>query len=165
MNQSVKKLAIRISLLAGMVLPAVAMAHEVPCPFCGMKVVQATKTQDNEVVLRFGKKKIEYRCVYCALADAGKYDGDLVVYAPSETKGKPVLLTRTSGRWAVVKEEEGKLAPEEGVVFLNSFTDHTQCATMSRAFHSKDGLNRYVKNDPKAKALSLDEMLVAVAKK
>ena len=58
--------------VSSLVLSSRALAHEVPCPLCGLKVVQATKAQDNEVVLRFGKKRIEYRCVYCALADAKK---------------------------------------------------------------------------------------------
>lgn len=146
--------ALAISLLA--LLPFAAVAHEVPCPFCGLKTVQATKTQDNEVVLRFGKKRIEYRCVYCAIADAGKYDGDLVIYAPSETKGNPVLVTRTGGKWATVKEADGKLVPEEGVVFLNAFKDHAHCATLSRAFHTKEALAKYVKD---AKPLSLEELV------
>jgi len=157
-----RKLLFGISLLAGLVLPQAAMAHEVPCPFCGMKVVQATDKQDNEVVLRFGKKKIEYRCVYCVLADSAKYDGDLVIYAPSETKGKPVLITRTAGKWAVVKEVDGALAPDPDVVFLNTFTKHEQCAAQSRAFHTKAGLDKYAKG---AKPLSLDDMLALVAKK
>ena len=46
---------------------------------------------------RFGRKRIEYRCVYCALSDAKSYNGDITILAPSELKGKPVLLTREGG--------------------------------------------------------------------
>jgi hypothetical protein len=140
-------------------LSPAALAHEVPCPLCGLKVVQATKTQDNEVVLRFGKKRIEYRCVYCALADAKKYDGDLFVYAPSETKGKPVILSRAAGRWSVVKVEGERIVPAEGAVFLNAFDGHKECAALSRAFHSQAGFDAYKPKAKDAKSLTLDEML------
>jgi hypothetical protein len=162
MRNSVSKI-VAFALLA---VSAFAAAHEVPCPFCGLKVVQATKTQDNEVVLRYGKKKIEYRCVYCALADANKYDGDLIVYAPSETKGQPVLLQRTAGKWSVVKEADGKLVPEEGIVFVNEFKSHPQCASLSRAFHTKAGFDKYVAENKvkEAKALTLDEIVQAAGK-
>lgn len=144
-------------LTLALLVPALAPAHEVPCPLCGMKVVQATKSRDNEVVLRFGKKRIEYRCVYCALADAKKYDGDLVVYAPSETKGKPVLLSRAAGKWSVVEVKDGALAPKGGAVFLNAFDSHKECAALSRAYHSQAGFDA---DAPKgAKPLTLEEML------
>lgn len=148
--------------LALLALAGGAWAHEVPCPLCGLKVVQSTKDQDNEVVLRYGKKKIEYRCVYCVLVDAAKYEGDLYVYAPSETKGKPIILLRTEGKWAAVKDVDGKLVPEEGVVFLNDFSDHGKCALRSRAFRSKEALEKYAKG---AKALTLEEMLEVVKKR
>ena len=32
----------------------VALAHEAPCPYCGMAVTQDTPTQDNEVALKVG---------------------------------------------------------------------------------------------------------------
>ena len=48
------------------------LAHEAKCPFCEMDVVQDTATQDNEVALKYGNKRIEYRCVMCAIADASK---------------------------------------------------------------------------------------------
>ena len=149
-----------------LVAPQMALAHEVPCPVCGLKVVQNTKTQDNEVVLRYGKKKIEYRCVYCAIADGKKYAGDLIVYAPSEKKGEPVLLQRTDGKWAAVKNEDGKLVPAPGVVFVNDVRNHAKCAMLSRAFHSKEGLEKYVAENKvsDAKAISLDELVAAVEK-
>src|SRR5687768_16794028 len=45
-------------------------AHEADCPVCSLPVVQDTDKQDNEVKLRYGRKRIEYRCVYCAMSDA-----------------------------------------------------------------------------------------------
>ena len=143
-------------LLLSLLIAPLALAHEVPCPLCGLKVVQSTKKQDNEVVLRFGNKRIEYRCVYCALADARKYDGDLFVYAPSETKGKPVILQRKAGAWAVVRVEGEKIVPDEAV-FLNAFESHKSCAALSRAYHTKAG---FAKDAPKgATPLTLDAML------
>jgi len=155
-----------LSILLVLMAAAFALAHDVPCPLCGMKVVQATKDRDNEVVLRFGKKKIEYRCVYCVLADAGKYNGDLIVYAPSETKGKPVLLQRKAGQWSVVKEADGKLVADPDAVFLNAFDNHAKCAMLSRAFHTKDGFDKYVAEMKVsgAKALTIDEIVAQVTK-
>ncbi len=150
-------------IVSSLVLPARALAHEVPCPLCGLKVAQATKSQDNEVVLRFGKKRIEYRCVYCALADAKKYDGDLFVYAPSETKGKPVILSRAAGKWSVVKVDGEKLVPEEGAVFLNAFDSHKECAALSRAFHTQAGFEAYKPKAKGARPLTLDELLAKAA--
>ena len=153
-----KHLLIALSLL----IAPLALAHEVPCPLCGLKVVQSTKKQDNEVVLRFGNKRIEYRCVYCVLADSSKYDGDLFVYAPSETKGKPVILQRKSGSWSVVRIEGEKIVPAEAV-FLNVFESHKSCAALSRAYHTKAGFD---KNAPKgATPLTLDAMLAKAGAK
>lgn len=131
-------------------------AHEGDCPYCKMKLVQNTKDQDNEVVVKFGNKRIEYRCVYCVIKDQGRYKTDLVVYAPSEKVGEPVVLKRTSGKWS---------APA-GSVFLNTFTKHANCAELSRAFSSKDAFAEYAKKHgaESAKPLTLDEFLAVVAK-
>ena len=132
---------------------APAFAHDADCPFCKMKLVQNTDKQDNEVVVKFGNKRIEYRCVYCIFADQSRYKSDLIVYAPSEKVGEPIVLKRTAGKWS---------APE-GTVFLNSFKKHKECAAESRAFRSKAALEAYAKanNIAGAKALTLDEMLKA----
>lgn len=134
-----------------------AFAHEADCPYCKIKLVQNTKDQDNEVVVKFGNKKIEYRCVYCVFADQAKLKGDLVVYAPSEAAGKPVIIKRTNGTWS---------APE-GTVFLNTFRRHKDCAELSRTFSSKSAFDKYVSANKvsNAKALTLKEMLAEVAKK
>ncbi len=136
---------------------APAYAHDADCPFCKTKLVQNTETQDNEVVVKFGNKKIEYRCVYCVFADQKKFSGDLIVYAPSETAGKPIILKRTAGKWS---------APD-GTVFLNTFKRHKDCAEQSRTFTSKVQLEKYAKANSisNAKSLTLDEMLKEVAKK
>ena len=172
MKNNLKRIVLRASALSaiaagglGIVGTPLALAHDVPCPLCGLKVVQGTKTQDNEVVLRYGKKKIEYRCIYCVFADAKKYDGDLTVYAPSETKDKPVLLRREAGKWRAVKDVDGKLVPEDGVVFLNAFVSHKDCAALSRAFHTKAGFDAYKAKAKDAQPLTLEAMLDKVAAK
>lgn len=137
-------------------LAPIASAHEGDCPYCKMKLVQNTKEQDNEVVLKMGNKRIEYRCMYCVIKDQGRYKGDLVVYAPSEKVGEPVVLKRTGGKWA---------APE-GAVFLNTFKKHADCAALSRAFSSKAAFDAYVVKHKVegAKALTFAEFAEAVTK-
>ena len=131
-------------------------AHEGDCPYCKLKLVQNTKDQDNEVVLKFGNKRIEYRCVYCVVKDQARYKSDLVVYAPSEKVGEPVVMKRTDGKWS---------APE-GSVFLNTFTKHANCAELSRAFSTKDAFTAYAKQygAETAKPLKLDEFIALVTK-
>ena len=133
-----------------------ALAHEGECPVCKLKLVQNSKTQDNEVVVKTGNKRIEYRCVYCIIKDQKRYKGDLVVYAPSEKVGEPVVLKRTDGKWT---------APE-GAVFLNAFKSHNDCAGLSRAFTNKAAFDAYIheKGQHDATALTLDQFLEAVAR-
>ncbi len=148
------KLALVSSLTLGIV--TMASAHEGECPYCKLKLVQNTKDQDNEVVVKFGNKRIEYRCVWCVVKDAGRYKNDLVVYAPSEKVGEPVVLKRTDGKWS---------APAN-TVFLNTFKKHVDCCAQARAFATKDGFDKYVaaqKLDG-AKPYSLDEFVTMVAK-
>lgn len=144
---------------ATMIVPATAFAHDADCPFCKLKVVQDTKEQDNEVVLRYGRKRIEYRCVYCALAEAqsDQYKGNLRILAPSEIKGKPVLIERTDGKWSV----------PAGAVFVGVKDSHKHCATTYRAFTTKAAFEAHVKKNPvllkDAKTLTFEE-LAALAK-
>ena len=153
---SVKNL-LGIAVLVGTLgIAATSAAHEGDCPYCKLKLVQNTKDQDNEVVVKFGNKRIEYRCVYCVVKDQARYKSDLVVYAPSEKVGEPVVLKRTDGKWS---------APE-GSVFLNTFTKHASCAELSRAFSTKDAFAQYAKKHgaEKAKPLTLSEFLALVIK-
>ncbi len=149
----IKSMFLVVSLLG---LAASSAAHEGECPFCKLKLVQNTKDQDNEVVLKFGNKRIEYRCVYCVVKDQARYKTDLVVYAPSEKVGEPVVLKRTDGKWT---------APA-GSVFLNTFTKHANCAELSRAFSTKDAFTDYAKKHgaESAKPLNLDEFVAMVNK-
>ncbi len=141
--------------LGTMGLTTLASAHDAECPYCQLKLVQSTKTQDNEVVLKVGNKRIEYRCMYCVIKDQKRYKGDLVIYAPSEKKGEPVILKRTNGTWTAPK----------GTVFINTFKKHADCSLLSRAFTSKAGFDAYVKSHSlgDAKALTLAEFADAVA--
>ena len=145
------------ALVVTLILSASAFAHEGDCPYCKLPLVQNTKEQDNEVVLKLGNKRIEYRCVYCVFKDQARYKGDLVVYAPSEKVGEPVVLKRTAGKW---------IAPE-GAVFLNQFKKHAQCAELSRAFSSVKAMEAYaIKNKiADAKPLTLEQLLTEIAKK
>jgi hypothetical protein len=155
-NKNPMKNLLLLSLVTLSNVPSLASAHEGDCPYCKMKLVQNTKDQDNEVVVKFGNKRIEYRCVYCVVKDQGRYKADLVVYAPSEKVGEPVVMKRTAGKWS---------APE-GSVFLNTFTKHAQCAELSRAFSNRAAFDTYIKknNVQNAKALTLEEFLALVAK-
>ncbi len=137
-------------------MTSIASAHEADCPYCKLKLVQNTKTQDNEVVVKVGNKRIEYRCLYCVIKDQKRYKGDLVVYSPSEKVGEPVVLKRTDGKWT----------GPEGAVFLNTFKKHAECAELSRAFSSKAAFDKYV-NENKvtdARALSISEFITLVTK-
>jgi hypothetical protein len=131
-----------------------ALAHEATCPVCKLDVVQDTEKLDNEVALRFGRKRIEYRCVYCALQDAKNYNGEVTILAPSELKGKPVLLTRKEGQW--------KVAPETAV-FVGQKVNHRSCQVGYRALTNKEAFEGWVHANQAllsgAKPLGLKEML------
>ena len=135
-----------------------ALAHEAKCPVCKLDVVQDTDKLDNEVALKSGRKRIEYRCVYCALTDAKSYQGDITILAPSEVKGKPVQLTRKEGKWSV--------APETAV-FVGHKVNHRSCQLGYRALTNKGAFDKWVHANHEllgdAKPLTLEEML-AVAK-
>lgn len=156
----VSGLAIALTLVGSGLAPRAAFAHETNCPFCKLKVVQDTKEQDNEVALRYGRKRIEYRCVWCALYDTqnGKYgDSDVTILAPTEKVGQPIPITRTGGKWA---------APE-GVVFVGVKASHRVCQITYRSFTTKAAFDAYVQknqvNVKGASPLTLEQML-AIAK-
>ena len=134
------------------------LAHEAPCPFCGMALTQDTKEQDNETVLKSGRKRIEYKCVFCALSEAqSDYKGDLTILAPSEKKGEPVKLERADGKWT---------ASSEGVRFVAQKGSHKVCQTLYRAFSTEEAAKAYIEKNkaqlPDAKPLTLTEMLSTV---
>ena len=141
---------------AGLAGPALrpALAHEAKCPVCKLDVVQDTDKLDNEVALKSGRKRIEYRCVYCALQDAKSYTGDITILAPSEIKGKPVQLTRKEGKWS---------ASPETAVFVGHKVNHRQCQTGYRALTNPAAFDKWVHANhtllKDAKALSLEQML------
>jgi len=128
--------------------------HEAKCPHCQADVVQDTPEQDNEVPLMYGKKRIEYRCVMCAIADAEKsYKGDLLILAPSEIKGKPVEITRKEGEWS---------APES-TLFIGHKIKHRYCDRGYRAFTTRSAFDAHVEKYKvqlkEAKPISLAELL------
>lgn len=116
-----------------------AGGHEAQCPRCKREVVQDTPRQDNEVAIRYGMKRIEYRCVSCALAEAlSEYKDDLTILAPSEVKGRPVLITRKSGRWSVLPKT---------AVFVGEGRGHAQCHVANRAFSGKAAFQAYIRRN------------------
>lgn len=135
-----------LAVFATMAMTSMASAHETVCPYCKLKVMQNTKAQDNEVALKMGHKRIEYRCMYCVMKGAGHYNSDLVVYAPSEKVGEPIVLKHTDGKWS---------APE-GTVFLNGFKKHSDCATLSRAFTPKVKLDKDAAEHGVLEAISMN---------
>lgn len=142
------------SLLAALALGA--SLHEGDCPLCKLPLIQNTEEADNEVVVKFGNKRIEYRCVSCVIKDQTRYKSDLVVYSPSEKVGEPVILKRTAGKWS---------APEKSV-FLYESTKHAECAALARSFSDKDAFVKYAAKVGKANAkpLNLDEFIKLVLK-
>lgn len=115
----------------------IALAHEAPCPYCGMKITQDTPTQDNETVLKSGRKRIEYKCVYCALDDANsQYKGDLTILAPSEIKGAPVIINRVGGAWS---------ASTTAAFVMPKNLKHKVCQAQARAFTTQVAAQRYAK--------------------
>ena len=136
--------------------PLSAFAHEAPCPYCNMKITQDTPTQDNEVALKVGRKRIEYKCVYCALSEAKtEYKGDLSIAAPSEKKGEPVVLKRTGGKWTAL--------PATAHFVARDPLKHKMCDVQARAFSTKEAAQAYIdahKDElADAKPLTLDEMV------
>jgi Alkylmercury lyase len=136
-----------------------AMAHEAPCPYCNMTITQDTAEQDNETVLKIGRKRVEYKCVYCALAEAKtEYKGDVTILAPSEKKGEPVTLKRTGGKWTAT--------PETVYFVSNAPLKHKVCNVQARAFTTQAAAQAYIAKNkeqlPNAKPLTLTEMLAVV---
>lgn len=135
-----------------------ASAHETDCPYCKQPVTQDTPTQDNEVVLKYGRKRIEYKCIYCAVAEGkAEYEnGDISIAAPSEKKGEPVIVKRTGGKWSA--------SPSTAVFVAQTPMKHRSCQVTARAFRTKSAADSYIKaNNLKAEPISLSQ-LVALAK-
>ena len=121
--------------LALVCAPAIpALAHDAPCPYCNMKVSDETAS-----VLKMGRKRIEYKCVYCALAEAKtEYPtGDLTVYSPSEKPGVSVVSKRVGGKWSVLPASATFVAPAK--------IKHKVCQEQARAFTNKAAAQAYAK--------------------
>jgi hypothetical protein len=146
-------LLLAVGMLGATATPA--QAHETACPYCKLPVVQDTKELDNEVVLRYGNKRIEYRCLLCAIGEAkSKYKKDVTILAPSDVKGKPVVIKRVDGEWTT---------EDKDALFIYAKGSHTECQTRYRAVRDKAGFDAFVKANPQtlkdAKALTLKEMV------
>lgn len=149
-SKNLVNILLALVLATGAALPA--FAHDTKCPYCKMAVIQDTKEQDNEVVLRYGNKRIEYRCVLCAIAQAkSKFKGDVTIIAPSTAKGKPITISRKGGEWT---------APA-GAVFVYQKGSHSKCQDLYRAASSSSAAASYIKAKglTEARQLSLAEMV------
>ncbi len=147
----------------------IAFAHEADCPFCSMPVVQDTDTQDNEVALKYGRKRIEYRCVFCALSEAqNDYKGDLSILAPSETKGAPIQIARKDDKWMASVQKDGAWQASSEIVFAAEKVKHKLCQTAYRAFSNQAAFEAWVKAnaevfDAKSESLTLAQMIALTA--
>jgi len=150
-KMSICRLLVAAAAFAASALPLVsAVAHESDCPYCDRAIAQDTAAQDHETVLRYGKKRIVYKCVYCVVSEAKtEYSkGDLSIAAPSEKKGAPVIIKRTDGKWS---------APASAVFVADLPMKHKTCGVTARAFTSKSAANSYIK----ARKLSTSPMTLA----
>lgn len=141
-------------LMAAGVGPRPVFAHEAKCPICSLDVPQDTTQQDNEVAIRSGRKRIEYRCVSCALHDAVTYKGDITVLAPSDVKGQPVLLTRKDGSWS---------STPANVLFVGQKVPHASCPLGYRVFTTRAAFDAWTHKNHAllgdATPLSLPQMI------
>jgi hypothetical protein len=146
-----------LAALLGTALTSTQVFAHGDCPMCSLPVVDDTAKVDYEVELKSGKKTVDYRCVYCALADAGEYKGDITVMAPSETKGKKIAIKRVGGKWS---------APA-GTVFVAAKVKHNLCQSGYRAFSSRKAFDAWAKNNQAtlkgAKPINLTQMLKVAA--
>ncbi len=131
------------------------LAHEAPCPFCDMAVTQDTPTQDNETALKIGRKRVEYKCVFCALSEAQtEYQGDLTILAPSEKKGEPISLIRKAEKWSVL--------PETAFFVAREPLKHKVCNLQARSFTTKEAAQSYIDANPEqlkgASPLTLEQL-------
>ena len=146
MKTPFRRILVAAAVLATSTLPFVsANAHEADCPYCDRAI-----TQDNKTVLKYGKKRIEYKCVYCAVSEAKtEYSkGDLSIAAPSEKKGASVIIKRVGGKWS---------APASAVFVADMPMKHKTCQVTARAFTNKTAAEGYIK----AKKMTTSPMTLA----
>ena len=156
----IRRLALCAAFLSGLLAAGFgirpALAHEAKCPICSLDVPQDTAEQDNEVAIRAGRKRIEYRCVSCALHDAATYKGDITVVAPSDVKGQPVLLTRKDGSWTTTPAS---------VLFVGQKVPHASCPFGYRVFTTRAAFDAWTHKNHAllgdATPLTLAQMLEA----
>lgn len=109
-----------------------AQAANKMCPYCAMPM-GAPSTQ---VWLQSGSKKVAYRCVFCAVAEAKtEYKGNLSIQAPTENSKKPLIIKRTGGRWSL---------NQKSAAFVGKNISHKNCPTGYHAFTSSAAAKRYI---------------------
>lgn len=98
-----------------------------------------TVSDATAAVLKSGRKRIEYKCIYCALAEAKtEFQGNVTISAPSEKTSHPVVLTRTGGKWSA--------APATAAFVMPAHLKHKVCQAQARAFTSKTAASAFAKS-------------------
>ena len=129
-------------------LSSVAVAHAAPCGYCHKPIV------GTPYVLKNAKHSEQFKCAYCAVADASGADdwkGDVTMIAPSENAKKPVTLKRVGGKW--------KQFPASAVFTEASPIRHSKCGEQYRAFTTKAAAQKYIKTGAADKVISLAELV------
>lgn len=135
----VTKMTTALALGFGVVFGSVAVsAHGVECAYCSIDVAPA-----DVVTMTHAGKAHKYKCVYCALDEAqGEYkNGNAVVSAPSEKKGKPVVIRRVGGKW---------ISPAGASFVGPAKLRHPICNVQYRAFTSRAAAQAYIAKNKKS---------------
>ena len=129
-------------------LLCVATAQAAKCGYCHQSI------QGTPYILKNAKHSEEFKCAYCAVADAqGEADwkGDVSLFAPSENSKKPVTLKRIGGKW--------KMFPATAVFTEASPIKHRICGQQYRAFTTQAAAQAYIKTGGADKVISLAQLI------
>ena len=133
------RLTLLIIPLATLLAGRPAHASDAKCPYCKLAVLDDSGEMDNRVTLTQGARRIEYRCVFCAIAKAkSEIKGNLTIIAPSEVKGRPVIIHRKDGIWS---------SAPANAVFVAEKGNHRVCQLTYRAFTSPASLAAHVRKN------------------
>ena len=136
-RMKVAMLLLGITALSGAAANAHNHGQGVECAYCEIDVAPA-----DVVTMTHAGKVHKYKCVYCALDEAqGKYkSGNVVVSAPSEKKGKPVVIRRVGGKW---------ISPAGASFVGPAKLRHPICHIQYRAFTSRAAAQAHIAKNKK----------------
>jgi hypothetical protein len=137
-----------LAALLGLTLASGTAAFAVDCEYCQKPI------EGQPYVLKAGKKSAFFKCVFCAIADAEQYSGDLSIISPSENPKQPVVLKRVKQKWS---------AFPAGAAFVSSpKPKHRICGEQYRAFTSWAAAQKYIAQNAElveAKPLTLAQII------